>query len=149
MSGVHGAYALVAMGALVSSITRTPLTSILMIFEMTGDYALILPLMIFIIISTALSAYLLKPSVYTLRLLRRNVDLDKGQETNILRSLTVAEIRVPLFETIPPQAPLDDLMSRLAESSYTEFLHHRRRRAIQGHRHLRPHSQSRRIRPGS
>ncbi len=122
MSGAQGAYALVAMGALVSTTTtRTPLTSILMIFEMTGDYALILPLMICIIISTALSAYLLKPSVYTLRLLRRNVDHDKGQETNILRSLTVAEIRVPLFETIPPQTPLDDLMTRLADSSYTEF----------------------------
>ncbi len=121
MSAGHGAYSLVAMGALVSSTTRTPLTSILMIFEMTGDYALILPLMICIIVSTALSAYLLKPSVYTLRLLRRNVDIDKGQETNILRSLTVSEVREPLFETIPPQAPLDDLMSRLAESSYTEF----------------------------
>ncbi len=121
MSGAHGAYALVAMGALVSSTIRTPLTSILMIFEMTGDYAMILPLMISIIISTALSAYLLKPSVYTLRLLRRNVDLEKGQETNILRSLAVSEVREPYFETIPPHAPLDDLMTRLAESSYTEF----------------------------
>lgn len=121
MSGAHGAYALVAMGALVSSTIRTPLTSILMIVEMTGDYALILPLVISIIISTALSAYLLKPSVYTLRLLRRNIDLDKGQETNILRSLAVSDVRAPFFETIPPQAPLDDLMTRLAESSYTEF----------------------------
>ncbi len=92
-----------------------------MIFEITGDYALILPLMICIIISTALSSYLLKPSVYTLRLLRRNVDIEKGQESNILRSLAVAEVRVPVFETIPPEAPLEDLMSRLAESSYTEF----------------------------
>ena len=121
MSEAHGAYALVAMGALVSSTIRTPLTAILMIFEMTGDYTLILPLMISIIISTALSAYLLKPSVYSLRLLSRNIDLEKGQETNILRSLTVSEVRVPFFETIPPESPLEDLMSRLAESSYTEF----------------------------
>lgn len=121
MSEAHGAYALVAMGALVSSTIRTPLTAILMIFEMTGDYALILPLMISIIISTALSAYLLKPSVYSLRLLRRNIDLEKGQETNILRSLSVSEVRVPFFETIPPDAPFEELMSRLAESSFTEF----------------------------
>lgn len=121
MSGAYGAYALVAMGALMSSTTRTPLTSVLMIFEMTGDYTLILPLIISIIVSTALSAYLLKPSVYTLRLLRRNVDLEKGQEANILRSLTVGEVRAPYFETIPPDAPLEDLMSRLADSTDTEF----------------------------
>jgi CIC family chloride channel protein len=121
LSGAYGAYALVAMGALMSSTTRTPLTSVLMIFEMTGDYTLILPLIISIIISTALSAYLLKPSVYTLRLLRRNVDLEKGQEANILRSLTVGEVRAPYFETIPPDAPLEDLMSRLADSTDTEF----------------------------
>ncbi|MDE2728217.1 MAG: chloride channel protein [Gemmatimonadota bacterium] len=120
-SATDGAYALVAMGALVSSTIRTPMTSILMIFEMTGNYELILPLAISVIVSTALSAYLLKPSVYTLRLLRRNVDLEKGQETNILRSLTVGQARVASFETIPPQAPLDDLMSRLADSTDTEF----------------------------
>ncbi|MYK98892.1 MAG: CBS domain-containing protein, partial [Gemmatimonadetes bacterium] len=120
-SASGGAYALVAMGALVSSTIRTPMTSILMIFEMTGNYELILPLAISVIVSTALSAYLLKPSVYTLRLLRRNVDLEKGEETNILRSLNVGQARVASFETIPPQAPLDDLMSRLAESTDTEF----------------------------
>lgn len=120
-SASGGAYALVAMGALVSSTIRTPMTSILMIFEMTGNYELILPLAISVIVSTALSAYLLKPSVYTLRLLRRNVDLEKGEETNILRSLNVGQARVASFETITPQAPLDDLMSRLAESTDTEF----------------------------
>ena len=120
-SATGGAYALVAMGALVSSTIRTPMTSILMIFEMTGNYELILPLAISVIVSTALSAYLLKPSVYTLRLLRRNVDLEKGQETNILRSLNVGQTRAASFETIPPDAPLEDLMSRLAESTDTEF----------------------------
>ncbi len=116
-----GAYALVGMGALVASTTRTPITSMLMIFEMTGNYQLILPLAFSVIVSTALSAYLLKPSVYTLRLLRRNVDLEKRQETNILRSLSVRQARGTLFETIPPEASLDELMTRLSESNQTEF----------------------------
>ncbi|MDE0004552.1 MAG: chloride channel protein [Rhodospirillaceae bacterium] len=120
-SASGGAYALVAMGALVASTIRTPMTSILMIFEMTGNYELILPLAVSVIVSAALSAYLLKPSVYSLRLLRRNAELEKGEGANILRSLNVGQARVASFETIPPQAPLDDLMSRLAESTDTEF----------------------------
>ncbi len=112
-SASGGAYALVAMGALVAMVAlvastiRTPMTSILMIFEMTGNYELILPLAVSVIVSAALSAYLLKPSVYSLRLLRRNAELEKGEGANILRSLNVGQARVASFETIPPQAPLD------------------------------------------
>ena len=114
-----GAYALMAMGAVVAATTRAPITSILIIFELTNDYKMILPLMIACIISMLISAYLMTPSIYTMKLLRRGVDLDKGQEANVLRSLTVQQAKSTTFETISPQAPLGDLLIHLAESPHS------------------------------
>ena len=50
-----GAYGLVGMGAVFASSARAPITAVLIIFELTGDYRIILPLMIAIIVATALS----------------------------------------------------------------------------------------------
>ena len=121
ISASSGAYALVAMGAMVSATTRAPITSILIIFELTNDYKIILPLMITCILSTLISSYLLKPSIYTLKLNRRGIDIHKNQETNILRSLFVSGARSDKFETVQPQATLDELLVKLAGSSHTEF----------------------------
>lgn len=121
LSGGSGAYALVAMGAVVSATTRAPITSILIIFELTNDYKLILPLMISCILSTLISAYLMKPSIYTLKLLRRGVDVHKGQEVNILRALKVGDARSNDFEAISPRTRLDELFVRLSNSGHSEF----------------------------
>ncbi|MCK5453125.1 MAG: chloride channel protein, partial [Calditrichia bacterium] len=88
-SATSGAYSLVGMGAVVAGATHAPITAILIIFEMTGDYAIILPLMISAIIATVLTTKLKKESIYTLKLIRRGVDLFRGREVNILKALTV------------------------------------------------------------
>jgi chloride channel protein, CIC family len=59
-----GAFALVGMGAMFAGIIRAPLTSILIIFEMTNDYAIILPLMLANMTSYALARYLQPFNVY-------------------------------------------------------------------------------------
>ncbi|MCK5457303.1 MAG: chloride channel protein, partial [Melioribacteraceae bacterium] len=61
-----GAYALVAMGGLVAGTTRAPITAIIIVFELTYDYEIILPLMITSIVSLILSSYLSRESIYTL-----------------------------------------------------------------------------------
>lgn len=102
-----GAYALVGMAALVGSSTHAPITAILIIFEMTNDYKIILPLMICVVIATLLTTKLQKESIYTLKLIRRGIDLFRGREANILRSLKVRDImrddpvRIPAGTTFP------------------------------------------------
>src|SRR5947209_16930144 len=59
-----GAYALVGMGALFAGIVRAPMTSVLMIFEMTHDYAVIVPLMIANLASLFISSRLQKQPIY-------------------------------------------------------------------------------------
>ncbi len=63
-TGGVGAYALVGMGALFAGIVRVPLTSVIMIFEMTRDYSIIVPLMIANLISFYISYRLQKEPIY-------------------------------------------------------------------------------------
>ncbi|MGA2215586.1 MAG: chloride channel protein [Bryobacteraceae bacterium] len=63
-TGGVGAYALVGMGALFAGIVRVPLTSVIMIFEMTRDYSIIVPLMIANLISYYISYRLQKEPIY-------------------------------------------------------------------------------------
>ena len=65
-----GAYALVGMGAVVAAGTHAPITAILIIFELTGDYHIILPLMISCCIATLLATQLPTASIYTHNILR-------------------------------------------------------------------------------
>ncbi|MEA1923234.1 MAG: chloride channel protein [Pseudomonadota bacterium] len=102
MSASSGAYAMVGMGAVVAGATHAPITAILIIFEMTNDYKIILPLMISTIIATLLTTKLKKESIYTIKLVRRGVDLFRGRELNVLRSLKVADFCEEKPKTIAP-----------------------------------------------
>ncbi len=102
LSATSGAYSMVGMGAVVAGATHAPITAILIIFEMTNDYKIILPLMISTIIATLLATKLNKESIYTIKLVRRGVDLFRGRELNVLRSLKVADFCNHSPETIPP-----------------------------------------------
>lgn len=98
--GSPGAYALVAMGGLVAGTTRAPITAIIIVFELTLDYHIILPLMITCIISTILSSKLSRESIYTLKLLLRNVSIREGREINIMESIYVNEVYTKDFISI-------------------------------------------------
>ena len=83
MTASPGAYSIVGMGAVVSATTHGPLSAILILFELTGDYKIILPLMIACIIGSLASGQLFKESIYTLKLARRGVNIRAGKEVNL------------------------------------------------------------------
>lgn len=105
------AYALVGMGAFVAATTHAPITAILIIFEMTGNYKIILPMMITCILSTIVASSLKTGSIYTIKLLRRGVDLSKGLEQNILKNMKVRQIMEKNVVTVPEGMPLVSLIS--------------------------------------
>jgi CIC family chloride channel protein len=110
-----GAYALVGMGAVVAAATHAPITAILIIFEMTGDYRIILPLMISCIIATLLATRLQRASIYTMKLLRRGVDLDRGRAVNVLQHVQVSEVMRPDVVTAAPDDHLLALISKFID----------------------------------
>ncbi|MBW1869487.1 MAG: chloride channel protein [Deltaproteobacteria bacterium] len=105
------AYALVGMGALVAGTTHAPITAILIIFEMTGNYKIILPMMITCILSTLVAISLKNGSMYTVKLLRRGVDISGGLEQNILRALKVRQIMKEDVATVPEGMALINLIN--------------------------------------
>jgi CIC family chloride channel protein len=68
-----GAYAMVGMGAFFAAAAKAPTTALLILFEMTNDYRIMLPLMAAIVSSVYLSHWLLPQSIYTLKLHNRGV----------------------------------------------------------------------------
>ncbi|MGD8984324.1 MAG: chloride channel protein [Desulfobacteraceae bacterium] len=116
-----GAYSIVGMGAVVSGTTHGPLSAILILFEMTGDYKIILPLMIACIISSLASGQLLKDSIYTLKLARRGVNIRAGKEVNVLKSIPVSDVMNPEVETIPENISLGGLAEKISKSKYKSF----------------------------
>jgi CIC family chloride channel protein len=116
-----GAYGIVGMGAVVSGTTHGPLTAILILFEMTGDYKIILPLMIACIISSLASGQLLEESIYTLKLARRGINIRAGKEVNVLKSIRVRDVMNPDVEPIPEDLSLGKLAERISKSKYNSF----------------------------
>jgi CIC family chloride channel protein len=116
-----GAYSIVGMGAVVSGTTHGPLSAILILFEMTGDYKIILPLMIACIVGTLMSSQLSLESIYTLKLIRRGVNIKAGKEVNILRSILVKDVMKPDMETVPESLSLGRLAEKISKSKNNSF----------------------------
>ncbi|MGD8278271.1 MAG: chloride channel protein, partial [Gemmatimonadota bacterium] len=114
-TGGTGAYALVGMGAVVAAATHAPITAILIIFELTGDYAIILPLMISCIIATLLAVRMERGSIYTLKLLRRGLDVHRGKAVNVLQHVSVRELMRTDMVTVSPDAGMVELLSTFIE----------------------------------
>jgi len=108
-----GAYGLVGMGAVFASSARAPITAVLIIFELTGDYRIILPLMIAVIVATALANHLTDDTIYTLKLRRRGIDIDRPQGT-LMAQIGVSEAMGELPRPLAPEQPLRDVLERFA-----------------------------------
>ncbi len=110
-----GAYALVGMAAVVAGTTYAPITAIVIIFELTADYKIMLPLMISAIIATLLATRLQTGSIYTIKLLRRGVDIRKGQDIDVLRHVLVRDEMRREAATVLPSAELLPVVSKFIE----------------------------------
>jgi len=110
-----GAYALVGMGALFAGIVRTPLTSVIMIFEMTRDYSIIVPLMISNLISFVISYELQREPIYEALALQEGVFLPTGESREELAGIRVAEVMQSGFDLLPPDLDLGAAQRRLQD----------------------------------
>jgi CIC family chloride channel protein len=87
-----GAYALIGMGTAFAGIVRTPLTSVIMIFELTRDYSIIVPLMISNLISFFISYRLQREPIYEALALQEGVYLPTGESRRELEEIRVGDV---------------------------------------------------------
>ncbi len=100
----YPAYALVGMAAVFSAASRATLSSIVMLFEMTRNYEIILPLMFACVVADIVAWSVSKETIYTLKLSRRGIRLSPEMEINWLRLHTVSDVMRRSVEVIPEDA---------------------------------------------
>ncbi|MEJ2217004.1 MAG: chloride channel protein [Gemmatimonadota bacterium] len=118
ITGSPGAYALVGMGAVVAGATHAPLTAILIIFELTSDYKMILPLMAACMIATLITSRARQESIYTFKLIRQGVDVFQGQALNVLKGLCVRDVMTRDMVTVQESVPLGGLLSEVSTHTF-------------------------------
>jgi CIC family chloride channel protein len=122
--GAHlapGALALVGMAGLVAGATHAPLTALMMVFEITGDYGLILPLMLTSVIAYVVARRLHPENIYSEWLVRRGVVLSHGADAVILARITVAECMNRKLEVIHEEQDLAGIVEATRNSRLTDF----------------------------
>ena len=82
VAGPVGAYGLIGMGAVFAGAARAPITAVIILFELTGEYGVILPLMTAVVLATIVSRALNRDTIYSAKLRRRGIDLDEPVAPN-------------------------------------------------------------------
>ncbi|MBN1283919.1 MAG: chloride channel protein [Anaerolineae bacterium] len=120
--GPAGAYAVVGMAALFAGATHAPATAILIIFEMTGDYKIILPLMLATVVSTILARAIAPESIYTAKLVRRGIRLRQGRDIDVLQAVKVEDVMTRDVDTVPANLKLEGLVAEFERSHHHGFV---------------------------
>ncbi len=102
-------YAMIGMGAASGAILGAPISTTLIVFEMTGDYSITIALMVAVAIATLITQWLCGRSFFHWQLSRRGYDLSEGPQGIILKTTRVRDV----MEKMPPGAPLPEDADRL------------------------------------
>lgn len=114
-------FALVGMAALFGGSGRAPITCIIIIMEMTGDYFLILPLMVAVSSSYLVSSLIEPESIYTLKLVRRGVHISRGTHIGALKSITVGEIMTKNPTILRQEMTTTEVFRIIDSTHHTKF----------------------------
>jgi CIC family chloride channel protein len=116
-----GAYALVGMGAVFAGTVRAPLTAILILFEITRDYNMILPLMFACVLSNVMSNTLYPESIFTESLRRKGFKIRKGREVDIMSSMYVRNAMITQIQTVSEEKSIEALTILMQASRHLGF----------------------------
>ena len=115
LTGPAGAYGLIGMGAVFAAAARAPLTSVIIIFELTGEYRIILPLLFAVGVATWISNLITRDTIYTLKLRRRGVVLSREQAPNPMHGMTVRDAMEPVPRPLRQEETIAAAVHRFAE----------------------------------
>jgi CIC family chloride channel protein len=117
-----GAYALVGMGALFAGVIRAPMTSVFMVFEITQDYQILVPLMVANLLSYVIARRFQPTPVYHALLHQDGVHLPTTAAVEPQRAWAVRDVMAPLFTLIPPQTTADRALALMEDAHVNAFL---------------------------
>jgi len=110
MTANPGAYAAVGIGGFLAASTHAPLTAIFLLFEMTGNYMIIIPIMVTSVIGTVVASKFYDDSIDTVDFTREGIDIHEGRETAIMKSIKVGKIISEDVDFVSENANVDQLL---------------------------------------
>ena len=117
----HGAYALVGMGAVAGSVLGAPISTILIVFELTGDYAVTVAVMVAVVIASVITQQTRVRSFFRWQLDDRGVDLDGGPEVRLLGDIRAADVMSTDYAAVPASAGMREVRERLLTAPHAEL----------------------------
>lgn len=121
IAGNPETYALVGMGAMLAAVIRAPITSILILFEITQSYHIVLPVMITCIIANMIAARIEKDSIFTWTLTRDGFNINHGVEKSILESIKVKDIMLTDIIAFNDNTSINDIKKSIEKKPHAYF----------------------------
>ena len=121
LSSGHGAYTMIGMGAVAGAVLGAPISTILMIFELTSDYKLTIAVMIATVIASLITQAFYGRSFFARQLERQGILIKGGQDITLLKAMTIESLMDHKFDTVAPDTPLAEVRRRLLEASHGEL----------------------------
>lgn len=115
------AYTIIGMGAMAAAVLGAPISTTLIVFEMTADYKLTMAVMLAVVVSTVIGRSLHGQSFFTWQLEQRGLDLHGGFQAALLRNILVREVVSLRCEVVTPGVGLHDLRGMLQHSMSGEL----------------------------
>ena len=122
-----GAYATIGIGAFLAASTHAPMTAIFLLFEMTGNYMIIVPVMLTSILGTVTASKFYHDSIDTVDFTREGIDIHEGREVAILKSIRVGKALTEEVDFISETANINQLLELFAmakDSFYFPVINH-------------------------
>ena len=122
-----GAYATIGVGAFLAASTHAPMTAMFLLFEMTGNYMIIVPIMLTSILGTVVASKFYRDSIDTVDFTREGIDIHEGREVAILKSIRVGKALTEEVDFISETANINHLLELFAmakDSFYFPVINH-------------------------
>ncbi len=116
------AYAVIGMGALAGAVLGSPMSTILIVFELTGDYTLTVAVMIATVVASLLTQQLYSRSIFHAQLGRRGLHYADAFDEGLLRGLSVANVMEPECCTVRSDDDLEFVRERLRQSPHGDVI---------------------------
>lgn len=122
-TGPMGAYAIVGMAAVFAGMSRATFTAIIIVFEMTLDYQLILPVMFACVVANTVCSVLMKESVFTADLAKKGIRISHDMGVNVLQTMTVFEAMCPAdnVTSVKESSSIGDVYNNILRSEHKGF----------------------------
>lgn len=122
MGGGPNLYALVGMGAVLAAVVHAPLAAMLITFEVTRDYQIVVPAMLACIIATSVARFLYRDSIYTMTLRQRGVRMGVGADRLLLQRLSVEQVSLEPATVVREFDPFVRVVELTASAGTADFV---------------------------